>query len=71
MKTIALKIDDYVLALLNKEAKYKKTTRMEIIRSAIVNFFVNKKKYDEDAEDLEYIRKHKNDKLLTFEETFK
>ena len=66
MKTISLKLDDFLLELLNKEAKDNKTTRMELIRSAIVNFLINKG----DAEDLAYIRSHKKDKLLSFEKTF-
>lgn len=69
MKTIALKLDDYLLNILNKEAKTKKVTRMEIIRSAIVNFFINRK--EEDALDLAYMHQHRNDKLITFEEAFK
>jgi predicted transcriptional regulator len=67
MKTLSIKLDDYIFELLNKEAKEKKVTRMEIIRSAILNFLLNK----DDAEDLAYIQSHKNDRLLTFDETFK
>lgn len=67
MKTISVKFDDYVLDLLNQEAKEKKQTRMEIIRSAVLNFLLNK----DDAGDLVYIRNHREDKLLSFDETFK
>lgn len=66
MKTIAVKLDDYVLGLLTDEAKEKKVTRMELIRSAIVNFLVNRG----DAGDLNYIQEHKKDKHLSFKETF-
>ena len=67
MRNISLKLDNYLLDLLNQEAKEKKTTRMELIRSAIVNFLINK----DDASDLAYIRQHKNDRLQSFNETFK
>ena len=67
MKTISVKFDDYVLALLNQEAKEKKMTRMEIIRSAVLNFLLNK----DDVGDLAYIERHRGDKLLSFDETFK
>lgn len=66
MKTIAVKLDDYVLGLLTDEAKEKKVTRMELIRSAIINFLVNRG----DAGDLNYIQEHKKDKRLSFKETF-
>lgn len=67
MKSISVKFDDYVLDLLNQEAKEKKLTRMEIIRSAVLNFLLNR----DDAGDLAYIQGHRKDKLLSFEETFK
>lgn len=66
MKTIAVKLDDFVLDMLTHEAKEKRVTRMELIRSAIVNFLVNRG----DAGDLGYIRAHKRDKRLSFDETF-
>lgn len=66
MKTISVKFDDFVLNLINKEAKEKKLTRMEIIRSAVISFLLNR----DDATDLAYIQSHKNDKLLTFDEVF-
>ncbi len=66
MKTISVKLDDYLLDLLNHESKEKKTTRMELIRSAIVNFLLNR----DDAGDLAYVEKHRGDHLLSYEETF-
>ncbi|GEM_PF-5670034 len=66
MKTIALKLDDFVLELLTREAKQRKMTRMEIIRSAIVNFLVTQ----DDAEDLAYIQTHKKDRKISFAEVF-
>lgn len=67
MKTISVKLDDYILEVLTQEAREKKITRMEIIRAAIMNFLLNK----DDAADLAYIRRHKDDKLVSFGETFK
>ena len=67
MKTISVKLDDYLLDVLNHESKQRKTTRMELIRSSIMNFLL----HGDDAEDLSYIEKHKKDKLYSFEETFK
>lgn len=66
MKTIAVKLDDFVLDMLTQESKEKKITRMELIRSAIINFLVNRG----DAADLHYIEAHKKDKRLSFEGTF-
>lgn len=51
----------------NQEAREKKMTRMEIIRSAVLNFLLHR----DDAQDLAYIEEHKKDKLLSFEKTFK
>lgn len=66
MKTISLKLDNYMLELLNQNAKKSKTTRMEVIRAAILNYFLNQ----DDAADLAYIQQHKNDRLLSFDEVF-
>ena len=66
MRSISVKLDNYVLELLDSEAKDKKVTRMELIRSAVINFLVNRG----DAADLAYIEAHKNDKRLSFEKTF-
>ena len=66
MKTIAVKLDDYLLEVLTRESKQRKTTRMELIRSAIVDFLLHR----DDGEDLAYIERHRKDKLLTFDETF-
>lgn len=66
MKSISIKLDDYLLALLSKEATEKRVTRMELIRSAIVNYLVNR----DDAEDLAYIQAHKKDRLINFDDVF-
>lgn len=66
MKTLSIKLDDFLVSLLNKEAKEKKMTRMEVIRSALVNFLLSR----DDAADLAYIRSHKKDKLIGFEDVF-
>ena len=67
MKTISVKLDDFLLDVLNQESKQRGTTRMELIRSAIMNFLL----HGDDAEDLAYIERHRGDKLLSFRETFK
>ncbi|MCB1215417.1 MAG: ribbon-helix-helix protein, CopG family [Deltaproteobacteria bacterium] len=66
MRTLSVKLDDYVVDLLNKEAKLRKSTRMELIRASILDFLINK----DDAADLAYIEKHREDELLSFEEVF-
>lgn len=66
MKAITLKLDDFVLDLVSAEAKEKKMTRMELIRTAIINFLVHR----DDAGDLQYIQEHKKDRLLSFEQVF-
>ena len=67
MKMISVKLDDYLLDVLTKESKQRKTTRMELIRTAIMDFLL----HGDDAGDLAYIERHRRDKLLSFEETFK
>ena len=67
MKTISVKLDDYLLDVLTQESRQRKTTRMELIRTAIVDFLL----HGDDAGDLAYIKKHRQDKLVSFEETFK
>ncbi len=67
MKTISVKFDNYILSLINEEAKDKKVTRMEIIRAAVINYLLNRG----DADDLRYIESHRNDELYSFEQTFK
>ncbi len=66
MKALSVKFDDYILDLLNRESKEKKLTRMEIIRSAVIHYLLHR----DDAEDVAYIDAHRNDHLLTFNETF-
>ena len=66
MKTISIKLDDYLLEVLNEESKERKTTRMELIRTAIVDHLLHR----DDAGDLAYIEKHRNDPLLSFDKTF-
>ena len=67
MKTISVKLDDFLLDVLNQESKQRRTTRMELIRSAIMSFLLR----GNDAEDLAYMERHRGDKLLSFGETFK
>ncbi len=67
MKTISVKLDDYVLDVLTQESRKRKTTRMELIRTAIIDFLLHR----DDAEDLAYIARHGKDKLLSFNETFR
>lgn len=66
MKTLSIKLDDYVVDLITREAKNQKTTRMELIRAAILHFLLNK----DDAADLAYIKAHRRDKLLKFDDVF-
>lgn len=66
MKTLSIKLDDYVVQLLNKEAKARKSTRMELIRSSILDFLLNK----DDVADLAYIEEHRGDELISFDQTF-
>ncbi len=66
MKTIAVKLDDFVLDMHTQESKEKKITRMELIRSAIINFLVNRG----DPADLRYVEAHKKDKLISFRDAF-
>ena len=67
MKAITVKLDDYLLEVLTRESKQRKTTRMELIRTAIIDFLLQR----DDAGDLTYIENHRRDKLLSFEETFR
>lgn len=67
MKTISVKLDDYLLDVLSQESKERKTTRMELIRTAIIDFLLHR----DDAEDVAYIEKHRSDKLVSFDKTFR
>jgi len=66
MKTISVKIDDYILDLLNEESKEKKVTRMEIIRAAVINFLLHR---GDDA-DVNYINRHRHNKKIPIEKLF-
>lgn len=66
MKTLSIKLDNYILKLINEKSKEKKITRMELIRSAIINFLINQ----DDANDREYIEKHRNDPFISFDKAF-
>lgn len=49
MKLLSLRIDNYLLDLVNKEAQKKGSTKVEIIRAALMNYFINK----EDIQDIQ------------------
>lgn len=66
MKTIAVKLDDYLLEVITQESRERKTTRMELIRTAIIDFLLHR----DDAAELVYIKQHRKDRLRSFAETF-
>ena len=66
MKSLSIKIDDQLLALIDSKARELETTRMEVIRSALVNFLVNY----EDIQDNIYIESRKDEPEVPVEDLF-
>jgi len=52
MKPLPLKIDNYLLERIDKEARQKGITKAEVVRSALVHYLT----YSEDQEDAALIR---------------
>jgi hypothetical protein len=55
-----MRIDDYLLDVIKHEAKLKKSTLVEIIRAALMNYFINKK----DIQDLQIAETRLNEQDL-------
>lgn len=66
MKPVAIRLDDYLVNLVDDEAKKKKSTKVEIIRTALMNYFINRK----DIQDINLAESRLDEEDLPFEEHF-
>lgn len=66
MKLLSLRLDNFLLRLIAREARLNKSTRVEIIRAAIMNYFLNKK----DIQDIQLAESRLAEKDLPFDEHF-
>ncbi|MBF0105103.1 MAG: ribbon-helix-helix protein, CopG family [Deltaproteobacteria bacterium] len=66
MKLLSIRVDDYLLNLIDKEAKSKKSTKVEIIRAAIINYFISKK----DIQDIQLAESRLDEENSDFNDSF-
>ncbi len=66
MKLLSVRLDHFLLRLIDQEARRNKSTKVEIIRAAIMSYFLNKK----DIQDLQLAESRLAEKDLPFEKHF-
>ena len=66
MKQLSLRIDDCLIDLVEQEARKKQSTKVEVIRAAIINYFINR----EDIQDLQLAESRLHEPDLAFEKHF-
>lgn len=66
MKLLSLRLDNFLLRLITQEARRNKSTKVEIIRAAIMNYFLNKK----DIQDIQMAESRRTEDDLPFDEHF-
>ncbi len=66
MKLLSMRIDDFLLDLVQQEAKRKKSTKVEVIRAALINFFIHR----EDIQDIKLAESRLHEKDLSFVDHF-
>ena len=67
MKALSLRLENYLMQLIEKEAKRNGTTKVEIIKTALMNFFFNR----EDMIDLRLIESRQHEKDIPIEKVFR
>ena len=67
MKSLSMRLDDYLIDLIESEAGYRNLTKVEVIRAAIINYFIHR----EDIQDIALAESRLGEKDLPFEEAFK
>jgi predicted transcriptional regulator len=66
MKLLSLRLDDFLVELIEREAKKKRSTKVEIIRAALMNYFMNLK----DTQDIALAESRLDEDDLPFDEAF-
>ena len=66
MKLLSLRLDDFLVELIEREAKKRRSTKVEIIRAALMNYFINLK----DTQDIVLAESRLDEEDLPFEEVF-
>ena len=66
MKLLSLRLDDFLVELIEREAKRKRSTKVEIIRAALMNYFINLK----DTQDIVLAESRLEEEDIPFEEAF-
>lgn len=66
MKLLSMRIDDYLLDIIKHEARVHKSTLVEIIRAALMNYFINKK----DIQDIQLAETRLNEQDLPLSGNF-
>ena len=66
MKLLSLRLDDFLVELIEREAKKKRSTKVEIIRAALMNYFMNLK----DTQDIALAESRLDEDDLPFYEAF-
>lgn len=62
MKLLSIRVDDFLLDLVQREALKKKSTRVEVIRAALMNFFIHR----EDIQDIQLAESRLHEKDIPF-----
>lgn len=66
MKLLSLRLDNFLLRLITQEARLNKSTKVEIIRAAIMNYFLSKK----DIQDIQMAESRRTEDDLPFDKHF-
>ena len=66
MKLLSLRLDDFLVELIEREAKKKRSTKVEIIRAALMSYFMNLK----DTQDIALAESRLDEDDLPFDEAF-
>ncbi len=66
MKPLSIRIDDFLVELIEREAKKRSSTKVEIIRAALMSYFMKLK----DIQDVALAESRLTEEDLPFEEAF-
>jgi hypothetical protein len=66
MKPLSLRLDDFLVELIEREAATRGSTKVEIIRAALMNYFMQLK----DVKDIELAESRLDEEDLPLDEVF-
>lgn len=66
MKPLSLRLDDFLVELIEREARKRRSTKVEIIRTALMNYFMKLK----DTQDIALAESRLAEEDLPFDEEF-